>query len=918
MKRKFTLLLSAVMAASSLPMTAYAANFKDINDVPWAGAATVINSVADKGLLSGYDDGTVRARNNVTYCEAMQMVYTTMTKTGKASFDAATVYSYMAVLDTYKVPKWAQMAVGYGLATGILDMQMVVTNFAGGTKAATREDVAIMFGNAMGNVFGKERDTSALKTFTDYWSISANSAEQVSLLKNMGIISGDDYNRFNPKKNINRAEMAVMLNKTYDALAEGVQVTGEITELKTNKGADGTNYYYIAIKTAEGYKEDFSVAEGQVPVYAGNTNSKLSMARLSVGDDVVAVISGTELISLRQMGVLTGQEKYDVTGYVRSMKGNVVSVDNENTGETVRYDLDGGTTIYVDGEKVAKSELEDILKAHRDEYAYAGLDIDAVREWDRDTEKFEDKIKVVTLNITFEQEYSLIGKVDAMSTNSISLIPEDSSARKQFAYAAGCEFLIGDEEVNFSEAEKLFDDGTAYARVYVDTAGKAKKVVMSEETFANAKETEESKIYTLSSVSDKKLILLDGNERIVYEFGSKNPLEKIQFYTWDAYNEEWDDVKQPKAEAYSLEDEYTNDKGEKRDVDGIYCKIVFNAGGKLREVYLSTERNAWKNSDIHESERAGVVASIKNDVLKFTTSSVAYKLLRSYDEDSLLNKSMKAQSKNVLERMANDSNVELYAEIKANGDNEITEITTRVKHAEGELVEFNTAEKYFEIKTDDGNTFKFVSLRRPTLVGEIEDVFELEDIEDSNSRYIGSNVILEFNGTGSVNKVTVESELKTNDVTNKISGIAVAAYDGLKLKGDSTTYRWNSKTDKITITNHSGSRSSLGTIKDLIEDPDVEVYVEALLDDYPGGEAIDVINVYVRAAEGTLKKYADSTVRIQTDAGNTFTFNCKNKLTTCDVNGYGQKDLDDTGKGVGAYVALTFGKDGVVTGIENK
>ncbi|MBR5816473.1 MAG: hypothetical protein IKY38_03495 [Anaerotignum sp.] len=36
MKRKLTLFLSAVMVASSMPMTAYAANFKDINDVPWA------------------------------------------------------------------------------------------------------------------------------------------------------------------------------------------------------------------------------------------------------------------------------------------------------------------------------------------------------------------------------------------------------------------------------------------------------------------------------------------------------------------------------------------------------------------------------------------------------------------------------------------------------------------------------------------------------------------------------------------------------------------------------------------------------------------------------------------------------------------------------------------------------------------
>ncbi|WP_405729961.1 S-layer homology domain-containing protein, partial [Anaerotignum sp.] len=94
MKRKLTLFLSAVMAASSLPMTAYAANFKDINDVPWA--STVINNVADKGLLSGYEDGTFRGKNNVTYCEAMQMVYTTLTKSGAAApMDAVTVYGYM-------------------------------------------------------------------------------------------------------------------------------------------------------------------------------------------------------------------------------------------------------------------------------------------------------------------------------------------------------------------------------------------------------------------------------------------------------------------------------------------------------------------------------------------------------------------------------------------------------------------------------------------------------------------------------------------------------------------------------------------------------------------------------------------------------------------------------------------------------
>ena len=112
MKRKFALILSAVMVASSLPLTAYAANFKDINNVPWAGAETVINSVADKGLLSGYEDGTFRAKNNVTYCEAMQMVYNVLVKTGVAkSMDAVEAYAYMGTLDTYQVRRW-QLPMG--------------------------------------------------------------------------------------------------------------------------------------------------------------------------------------------------------------------------------------------------------------------------------------------------------------------------------------------------------------------------------------------------------------------------------------------------------------------------------------------------------------------------------------------------------------------------------------------------------------------------------------------------------------------------------------------------------------------------------------------------------------------------------------------------------------------------------------
>ena len=409
MKRKLTLFLSAVMAASSLPMTAYAANFKDINDVPWSGASAVINSVADRGLLSGYDDGTFRARNNVTYCEAMQMVYTTLTKTGNASFDAVSVYSYMSVLDTYKVPKWAQMAVAYGLSEGILDMQMVVTKFAGGTKAATRDDVATIFGNALGKVYGKEKDTSAAATFADYWTIPVTAVEQVNMLKKLGIVSGDEYNRFNPKKNINRAEMAVMLNKTYDVLAEGVSYSGEIVELEVNEATNGKAYYYLQLETEAGRKEDFNADENTV-VYVGNTNDKSSMASLTEGDDVAVYITVDNITCIRLMKATNKQAQYDITGYLNSVKDGKISLENENTGETDRFDLESGTDYYVDGKKVLRKDLEDIVKERYNEFAYVGLNVYTKREKvdvGGGQKEYESVTYVDEVYITFVKEYTV-------------------------------------------------------------------------------------------------------------------------------------------------------------------------------------------------------------------------------------------------------------------------------------------------------------------------------------------------------------------------------------------------------------------------------------------------------------------------------------------------------------------------------
>ncbi len=915
MKRKAALLLSAVMAVSSLPTTAYAANFKDIGDVAWA--AGTIASVADKGLLSGYEDNTFRGKNNVTYCEAMQMVYTVLNKTGALEpADAVTLYSYMTLLDTYDIPKWSQMAVAYGVAYNIIDMGMVVKSFAGGKTAATREDVAIMFGNAMGIVFGKEKSTSDAAKFVDYSSISADAAEQVSLLVKMGIVGGDTTNRFNPKKNISRAEMAVMLHNTYGVLSEGVNYSGEITKLTRNQGTDGTEYFYIGIKTDAGRTEGFTLAEGDVPVYDGDTTKTLSLSSLSEGNGVVFMISGDKLVGIRRTSGTTKQVKYDITGYITALKENSLTLENENTGESTKYPLESGVVCTINDKTVSRKELEASLKEHAGDYAYARL-ITSVKQ-----EKVDKVSTSVThikeIHVTYHQNYTAVGTVTSFMDKQITLKMAEGSVTKTYFLMDDCEYMIDGVDASHEDAKKMVGRGTTYAKVYVGAEDKAVQVELSETTFSEVKNITAEKTYRLDSLSDKKIIVESGSEKETFSFTSAHPLDNITFHIYDRDTKTWEEVSKIAAAEKSVE------KWEDDDFT-IYVRLSFNSNGKINAIYFSNAKNAWKESEDMQTERKGIVASLKDDVLKFKESSLEYKLKTSYKKEEgaeapLQIHSLWTESGNMVTskagfaKVANNTGLEVYAEIAADGDNEVIKADVRVQSAKGKLVEFNQEERYIEIEAG-GEKVKLNSNKNPKLPDEKKYVFELEDLVGENSKYIGDTVVLGFGDNGFVNQITLGNGTKSES-GSKIKGIAELTNAGLEIDG--TEYKWKGKKSDIDTTNYSGSAQSLDMIQRMIGDSDMEIYVEVQLEENASGEkVIGKVNAYVREAVGELREY-DHTIQIRTEAGNTFAFYANNKLNPCDVDGYGQEDIKVRKKGIGATVVLTFDETGSVSGMESK
>lgn len=891
MKRKMAMALAAVLVAGSLPVTASAATFTDINEVSWA--SSTIQAVSDKGLINGYEDGTFRAKNNVTYSEAMVMIYNLMDKTGNLKTSATGSLSmYQSILNTYKIPAWSQSTVAYGLSAQILtasDLLKFTTN--GVSNPATRQDVAVMFGRALSEKYDIYAGTGV--DYNDSWRISDEAMPYVDLLTRLGIVSGDDNGNFNPTANITRAEMAVIMNKTYDLLTNELANTGEITEIVNHDG----EYYDVDVKMDNGERNKLTLSDDNISIYNKDGSKEMPISSLSKGDRVSLVFDGLVITKIYLLDEeASAQAKYDVTGYIYSMKDNEVNFESENTGETSKYKLDSSCTYYLDGIKVTQKEIQNTIDDNSDKYAYAGLM--TTTENEKVNGVRQDVTYVTAMYVTIMDEYTHTGEVTDFSSSSVSYKMSGSNANKDAKFASDCEFYIGDKKSDVDDLEKLADSGTVYIKITVNKDGKATKIIMAEDKFED--QSTVNATYRVKGITDDYIRVMENGESVEYSFGSKND---VAFYTWNS--KRFEDADFDDAE------EFYDDADE-----DVYARIGFKDGKKVSSVYLALESDkeaAFGTSE--SSERKGTVEYIKDGKLKFKTSSTEYSLLNQYnvkpEEDKydpdieniyandykypLTIGGAQTSSLTVLTRMANCDDVTLYAEVYVNDNNELTRIDARLTAAEGKLVEYDKSDKEFTLETPDGSQFKLTTISNPKTDS---DDYDAEDLETTG--YRGSSVELEFNNDGEISKIIV-TDSSYNSGTKRVKG--TASLDGSKIEIDGKSYSWDSKTY---ITSSSFSYSSKNTLETMLSDPDVEVYVEATISD---SNKVERINATVKSAEGEFVEYDSGSVTIKTDK-RSWVFNTVSKNTLLD--NCGLDDESEFAKKEGKNVTLEFNSDGLV------
>ena len=900
MKRKMAMALAAVLVAGSLPVTVSAATFSDINEVSWA--SSTIQAVSDKGLINGYEDGTFRAKNNVTYSEAMVMIYNLMDKTGNLKTSATnTLPIYQTVLNTYKIPTWSQSTVAYGLSAQILmaaDLPKFTTN--GVSNPATRQDVAVMFGRALSEKYDIYAGTGV--NYNDSWRISDEAMPYVDLLTRLGIVSGDDNGNFNPTANITRAEMAVIMNKTYDLLTNELSNTGEITEIVNHDG----NYYDIDVKMDNGERNKLSISDDNISIYNKDGSREMPISSLTKGDRVSLVFDGLVITKIYLLDEeASAQEKYDAVGYIYSLKDGYLNLESENTGETTKYKIDTDCVYYLDGKKTTESAIKDVIDDNSDKYVYAGLNTETKNE-KVDGER-KDVLYAKAVYVTVKDEYTQTGEVTDFTSTTVYYKASGSNARKTVDFASDCEFYIGDEKSTAKKLEDMAESGTVYVKVTVNSKGKATKVIMTEDKFTD---NTASSTYTVKGFNKDRIIVSRGGTSTTYEFGSTSD---ITYYIWEKGATKWNEVSFRGAESF-----YDGDD-DKVDYDTMYARMNFDKSGKITAIYMvkdNERENAFGEAEA--TEKKGTVESIKDGKLKFKTSSTEYTLLNKYnvdpkDEDTdnenlygedadgsmkkypLVIGGAQTSSLTVLTRMANCDDVTLYAEVRANANNEITRIDARLTAAEGKLVEYDKGKKEFTLETSDGSQFKLKTVSNPKTDS---DDYDAEDLETTG--YRGSAVELKFNNDGEISDIYV-TDSSYNSGTKRVKG--TASVDGSKIEIDGKSYSWDSKTY---ITSSSFTYSSKDMFERMLKDDDVEVYVEATISDK---DKVERINATVKSAKGEFVEYDNGSVTIETDT-RSWVFNTISKTTL--LKNCGVDDEKEFEKKEGKSVTLEFNSDGLV------
>ena len=712
---------AAAMAISSVgTVPAYAASvFADINNLPWAGAATYIEEAYNQGLMAGYVENGKRyckAKNNVTYNEAVQLMYSIMSSYKGTTVSSSVVSKWTNTMATNNIPSWAYNAVAYALENSILsknDLRIFMAN-ASTQNNARREDVAVIFGKALATVYSLSSNPTI--SYGDSSSVSTTSVPYLELLNRLNIMVGDSNNKFNPKAAINRAEMAVLVSKTYNTLKGNGSST-------TNPGQTGQVVQYSGTiksktSTAGGYSISVSGKTNGVSItYTFTTNSATTVIsgsstttvdKLKTGDSIVAVCNGSVASTILLMASGSSTTAAETkSGTISGMTSSTISIKSGSSSKTYDVEDTSSTKVTIDGSNSTYASLKNKFNGGNDYTVKLSLNSNGE-----------------VIQIVAESGKSSGNEVKSITSRKLTL-----TNGKSYGYVDDDELVVklvsGTSTKTLDDIDDLiekFDDMKSSEKMTValtlDKHDDIEKIVA---TISGKSSSSSGK--TISSVDRDKAYIKIGSDK--YHFPDDDDDVKTMKFDGDTYDRI---DKFLKALENALDDDETLKADITMDDDDEYIyKITVTIGSS------SSDASGTLKS-IDTDERTIKIGSKTYDYTKSTDFSITDGNDEIDDDDDLYDAIKK-----------DDKTIEIELTIK---NKEVTKVEGYVKSVKADIDKFEynkTASKCYVV-LDNSSNAKYYFTSKTKFSGDCDDTKDIDKAFNDDDETVTATLTLDKDG----------------------------------------------------------------------------------------------------------------------------------------------------------------------------
>ena len=733
MKKTIIAVLSAAtLALSSVP--AYASVFSDIDTVPWPGAAQYIDEAYELGIITGYienDQRLCKPKNNVTYCEAVQLMYALMNSYSGTSVNQSVVSKWQSTMAAENIPSWAYNAVAYALENSILSRNDISIFMASSTvqNNARREDIAVIFGKALSKVYSLASNPTL--TYNDKAQIASTSVPYVELLNRLNIMVGDADNNFNPKVNMNRAELSVLVTKTYHTLKDGngsgtttpstpsgtvVQYAGKVTQ-KTSSGSG----YSVSV-SVNGKEETFTA--NATTTVTGTDGKSASLSDVSTGDSVVAVCSGgvaTTIIIMAE-GDASEDSTSKESGTINSIDEDKIVVRSGSKNKS--YDIqDEDIDVSIDG---SNSSLSTLIRRFEGGRNYS---VDVYLNDDEEVVRIEAK----------EGE----GEYDDNAISSVSTSSVKTHGGDRYYFPDGVEDFDKDDElirlddkyVTYEDFKEAYDDLDDDKQMIItdfdlededDDESELKYLEVDTEDLETSNKSSSSADTKglIKSISNSKVVL-DNEDDDEYDFADEDDIDSLKF--------DGDDY-----DADQL-DNFVDDIDSALDDDEVYIELTLDSHDDITEAVAYTCTTAEGNIDsIDTSDRS---IEIDNEDYDYT-SSTTFSIIDGEDKIT--------KDDDIDDAIDDDKSFEVTAII--NDDNEVISVIGYVS-----AIDDATIDKFeYDDDNDADECYIRFDLKASSVKYYFDDSWEIEEVEEVYDKYDdGDSASIELNDEGKIKKITI-------------------------------------------------------------------------------------------------------------------------------------------------------------------